>query len=139
MRCSPALTLHVLAERLAVCRLPGWRPLPDWVDLTDRLVSVTRCGDELSIVCAETRVPVAAAEDSALEVVPGWRALRVVGPLDFALIGILADLASRLAAAEVSLFALSTFDTDLILVREGDLGRAVAALEHAHTVLHAGV
>jgi hypothetical protein len=65
----------------------------------------------------------------------GWRALGVVGPLDFSLIGILAALAEPLAAAKVSIFAISTYDTDYVLVREKSLETALAALRRAgHTV-----
>ncbi|MBN1372589.1 MAG: ACT domain-containing protein, partial [Anaerolineaceae bacterium] len=65
----------------------------------------------------------------------GWRALKVLGPLDFSLTGILAGLASTLAAAGVSIFALSTFDTDYIMVKESSLGTAIEALrEQGHTI-----
>jgi hypothetical protein len=62
---------------------------------------------------------------------PGWRAIKVAGPLDFSLTGILATLASPLAEAGISLFAVSTYDTDYVLVREVDLGRAQAVLRAA--------
>jgi hypothetical protein len=62
---------------------------------------------------------------------PGWRALQVAGPLDFALTGVLSSLLAPLAAAGVAVFALSTFDTDYVLVKEATLADAVAALERA--------
>lgn len=116
------LELRVLPGRLAVCRLPADAPIPNWAQVST-LVSVTRTADELSIVCSEADVP----RDVTAE--RGWRALQVAGPLDFALTGVLAALAVPLADAGVSIFALSTYDTDYVLVRHDDLPFAVVALE----------
>lgn len=118
------MALHVLSGSLAVCRLPADAPVPAWAS-AGALVSITRTADELSVVCAEEDVP------NEVRAERGWRALKVVGPLDFALTGVLAALAVPLAEAGISIFALSTFDTDFVLVREGDLDRAMAALERA--------
>ncbi len=85
-------------------------------------VSITRTPDELSVVCAEVSVP------DEVKAGRGWRALRVAGSLDFALTGVLAALAVPLAEAGVSIFALSTYDTDYVLLREVDLPREVATL-----------
>jgi hypothetical protein len=115
------LNLQVLAHRLAVCRLDGEAPMPDWV-LRDGFVSITRTAEELSVVCREVHVP------DGIRAERGWRAFRVVGVLDFSQTGILARLASPLAAAGISLFVLSTFDTDYLLVKEHDLSRAIAVL-----------
>lgn len=87
--------------------------------------AVTRTPGELSVVLPE------AAVEAGWRAEKGWRCLAVAGPLDFALTGVLASLASPLAAAGVSLFAVSTYDTDYLLVREEDLARAVAALRNA--------
>jgi hypothetical protein len=88
-------------------------------------VSVTRRGEELSVVCDEGRVPV------EVKAVRGWRALEVEGPIDFEAVGVLRALAAPLADAAVSIFAIATYDTDVVLVRETDLRRAVAALRDA--------
>ena len=119
-----SLTLDVLPEMLAICRLPPDAPLPDWA-VGGGLVSITRTAAELSIVCRAERVP------PGVTVVGGWRCLRVAGPLDFALTGVLAALAEPLAQAGISLFAVSTYDTDYLLVPERHLNAAVAALEGA--------
>jgi hypothetical protein len=87
--------------------------------------SVTRTPTELSAVCDATVVP------SDVVAVGPWRALSVRGPLDLNLTGILAGLATALATAGISLFSVSTFETDYILVRSTDLGRAVRALREA--------
>ena|SRR5687767_11334758 len=121
---SRSLALHVLDGRFAVCRLPPTSPVPDWA-LAGAFASVTRTADELSVVCAEDAVP---AEVKAAR---GWRGLRFEGPFAFEETGVLASVTAPLAAAGVSLFALSTYDTDYVLVRDGDLARAVAALREA--------
>jgi len=84
-----------------------------------------RTADELSIVCDES------IELDSPQSETGWACIRVTGPLDFELTGILAGIAGVLAAAEISLFALSTFDTDYVLVEADALPRAVAALREA--------
>jgi len=118
------LRLRVLTGRLAVARLPGTAALPGWAD-GPGLVSITRREGELSIVCAEARVP---AEVRAER---GWRALEVQGPLDFQELGVMHGLTGPLAGAGVSVLAVSTYDTDVLVVREETLGRAVEALRTA--------
>jgi hypothetical protein len=117
------LNLTVLPDRMSVCRLAPGAPLPDWAGGT--LTALTRTPDELSIVCAEQRVPDGVRAEN------GWRALKVAGPLDFGLTGVLAALAGPLAAAKISIFALSTFDTDYLLVKETALTAATQALRRA--------
>lgn len=89
------------------------------------MVSITRRAGELSVVCAEERVP------SAVRAERGFRALELEGPIDFQEVGVLHALTGPLARAAVSLFAVSTFDTDLVLVREETLARALEALRGA--------
>lgn len=115
------LPLVILPDRLAVCRLPADAPFPDWARPGD-ILALVRTGDELSVVCTERFVP----PDVRAE--RGWRALQVQGPLEFAMVGVLASIANPLARAGVSIFVLSTFDTDYILVKEAALERAVEAL-----------
>ena len=122
------LTLDLLPGRFAVCRLDPEAPLPEGT-LAAPFASATRTADELSIVCPEPRVPAGARCE------PGWRCLRVRGPLPFSAVGILASLTAPLAAGGVSLFALSTFDTDYLLIQESDLDRALAALRAAGHVI----
>ena len=113
--------LKVLEERLALCKLPPEEAIPRWAE--GELWSVTRTDEELSVVCAEARVPVGVAFEG------GWRTIKLNGIFEFSLVGILAELSAALAAAEVSIFALSTFNTDYILVREAELERAKEALK----------
>jgi hypothetical protein len=111
-----------------VRRLGPEAPGPDWA-AGSRFSSVTRTADEVSVVCEQAAVP------PGVRCEPGWRCLRVAGTLDFASVGVLAGLVGPLAAAGVSVFVVSTFDTDYLLVKEGDLDWAVAVLQqHRHTV-----
>ncbi len=119
------LTLRVLKERFGVCRLAADSDIPEWAFSPGSLTSITRTVNELSIVCSDERIPEGVTVERA------WRAFRVEGPLSFDLVGILADLSAALAAAGVPLFSLSTYDTDYLLVPEGRLSLAVAALEQA--------
>lgn len=119
------LRLSVSARPLAIARLDAGEAVPAWFDVHTPFCALVRSEDELTLVCAEEEVP----EDVAAQ--RGWRALTVHGPLDFGLTGILAGLAAPLAAAGVPIFAISTFDTDSILVAEERLPDAVAALREA--------
>ncbi len=118
------LTLSILPDQLAICRLSPAEDVPDWA-LIGRFVSITHTADELSIVCAEENVPPEVKADR------GWRALMVAGPLDLALTGVLAALAKPLAEHQINLFAISTFDTDYLLVKGYNLSQACEALRQA--------
>ena len=124
------LTITVFEGRFAICRLNGDAGVPDWAK-SDRFVSVTRTPEELSVVCPQDGVPAGVTCEG------DWRCLQVAGPLDLSLVGILASLTAVLAGAGVSVFAVSTFDTDYLLVRESDLVAADRALRAAgHMVSH---
>jgi len=115
--------LSLLPERLAVCRLPAEANLPDWARF-GALWAAIRTRDELSIVCEERFAPPETRAER------GWRAFRVEGQLEFSLVGILASITSVLADAGVSTYAISTYDTDYILVKETTLERALEALQN---------
>jgi hypothetical protein len=119
-----ALTLVVVPGIYAVCRLGPREPVPPWAE-PGSFLSVTRTGAELSIVCAQEGVPADAPAER------GWRCLRVGGPLGFGVSGILASLAGPLASSGVSIFVVSTYDTDYLLVQDRDLERACDALVRA--------
>jgi len=116
-----SLGLRLLPETVAVCRLAPDRPVPAWAT-RGSFYSVTQTADEISIVCPQDAVP------ADVQVEGGWGILQVEAPLDFALTGVLAALTVPLAQAGVSVFVLSTFDTDYLLVREQDISSAVGAL-----------
>jgi hypothetical protein len=107
----------------SICRLAPDAPLPTWmVSGSSKLFSITRTPHELSIVCAQEDAPADVQRED------NWRLLIVDGPLDFSLTGVLAALLTPLAEAGVSVFALSTFDTDYLLVRAAQLDLALVAL-----------
>ncbi len=125
------LTLQLLPGRLAVCRLDADAMLPNWAS-SGSFLSLTRSNAELSIVCPQEQVP------DGVRAEPGWRCLRVEGPLDFSLTGVLASLADPLAAAGVGIFVVSTYDTDYLMVQERDLARGIDALERAGHAVERG-
>src|SRR5262245_47796144 len=124
---TPPLTLEWLPGTYAVCRLDPDQPIPSWAqsnNSTTGLLSITRTDHELSIVIDQSFVP----EEADIRTERDFIALRIVGVLDFSLVGILARLSVALAAAKVSVFVISTFDTDLILMRSADRSRANNAI-----------
>ena len=118
-------TLARVAGAFAVARLPPDAPIPAWA-ATGALTSATRTPDELSIVCADGALPDPLPGDVRAE--RDFAAFRVAGTIDFAVVGLLATLTRALADARVSVFAVSTFDTDYLLVRTRDLPRARGVL-----------
>jgi hypothetical protein len=122
------LEIRLLAPRMAICRLEPNSDLPAWVK-GDSFCTITRTDEELSIVCPEAAVPGSVFCDQ------GWRCLKIKGPLDLSETGVLYALARPLAEAEISIFALSTFNTDYLLVKEKDLERAIRVLsQQGHNV-----
>jgi uncharacterized protein len=127
----PRLPLELLPDTLAVCRLASDAVVPSWAAGSQGFVTISRTREELSITTTQANVP------PGVRCERDYRALRVRGPLPLDLIGILAAIADPLAAAGLSIFAISTFDTDYVLVKSRDLEAAVAALERAgHHVSH---
>jgi hypothetical protein len=127
--------LRLRPETLAVSRL-GTEvayPVPPDDGSLYSATSTGGAGDERSLVCREDLAPPSCPTEA------GWRALTVTGPLDFALVGVVAGLTGPLAEAGVSVFVLSTYDTDHLLVRVDSLDLAVAALVAAgHSVIGSG-
>ena len=123
------LELSLLPEHFAITRLAADAKIPGWA-MGGSFFSVTRTGDEFSIVCELARVPVEVSSQG------GWRILKVHGPFVLTEIGVLSALAAPLAEAKISLFAISTFDTDYLLVASETLSAAIAALEQAGHKIH---
>lgn len=116
------MILELLDWDLSVCKVVDY----SMVDPDADIVFIGSTGGERSLVCETSRVPPNATDRS-----DGWRAMRIVGPLDFGLVGILAGVSAVLAGAGVPIFAVSTFDTDYVLVRSETAEEAVAALAGA--------
>jgi hypothetical protein len=118
------LKLSMTDETCSVCRLSADEGIPHWVPAAG-FVSITRTADELSVVCVSGSVPPSVRAEH------GFRILMIDGPLDFSLTGILSAVAGPLAEAGISIFAVSTYDTDYVLLKAKALTQAVAVLQAA--------
>jgi hypothetical protein len=126
------LSLKLLPDSFAICRLAPDAPLPDWATSASWW-SITRTAEEISIVCAERFVPEGVVASR------GWRALYFGGPVPLDQTGVLASVTAPLAAARISVFALATYDTDYVLIPGAQRAAAIEALERAgHSVGSAG-
>jgi len=124
------LTLIALEGSFAVCRLPAGSEPPGLADALP-FSSITRSGDEVSIVCPLERAPSFGQAEAP------WRCLRIAGVLDFAMVGVLASVLSPLADAGVPVFVTSTFDTDYLMIKEIHFEKAVEVLRRAGHRVHA--
>ena len=113
--------LELLPDIYAVCRLDKNAPVPDWAT-QGPFSSITRTARELSVVCPDDQVAGGVKKET------GWKVLMVEGPLDLSLTGVLASLTGPLAREGMSVFALSTYDTDYLLVKKEQLEKAIQAL-----------
>ena len=118
------LDLTVEAWELAVSRLPPDAPVPAWA-MRGAFHAIVRTPAELSIVCPADAVPAGVRAEK------GWRCFSLAGPIAFEETGVLSSIAAPLAAADVGIFAISTFDTDYVLVPGARLEAALRALEAA--------
>ncbi len=121
------MELLVIPFQLTVCKLPDITALDPGKDF----YFAARTDEEISLVCKTEDTP-----ENISEREDGWRAFRIRGPLDFSLIGILSKISGILAENEIGIFAVSTFNTDYILVKEDDFAKALQVLEDAgYTVI----
>jgi hypothetical protein len=126
------LLFSLLPERFAIVRLAANAAIPAWAT-QGGFFSVTRTGDEPSIVTIVSNVPEGVSQQKE------WQALKVHGPFGLAEVGVLAAIAGPLAEAGISIFVTSTFDTDYLLVKAQQFRAALVALQKAgHTVEHGG-
>ena len=116
------LRIRRLNDTFAVLRLDPSAPIPAWANRPGKLLSITRTCEELSIIAPQSLVPDQAAAQR------DYLAYALVGPLDFALVGVLARLTAALADARVPVLAISTYDTDILLIRADQREPAEAAL-----------
>lgn len=130
---TTGLELSVQPGLFVVCRLRPDASLPAWFK-PGPFASASWTADELSLVCMQSLLP----PDTEVRHEPGWRCLMLHGPIPFHCTGVLLQLLQPLAAAGVGIFAVSTFDTDYVLVKQEFLDAAVAALAgHGHRVAQA--
>ena len=118
---STNLNLSILPDMYTVCRLPSKTAIPTW-GTASSFYSVTHTSDEISIVCESKAMP------ASVKAKRNWRMIKVEGPLDFSLTGVLVSIAVPLANVNISIFSISTFDTDYILVQDKSLSKALTVL-----------
>lgn len=124
------LTISVLPKLFTICKFPADTPMPAWAK-GGSFLSVTRTEAELSIVAETDQVP-----GDLQSTISSWRVMKVHGPFDLSVVGVLASLVTPLAHKGISIFTISTFDTDYLLVQANDLKAAAAALRNAgHSIL----
>jgi hypothetical protein len=124
-----SFTFQVLPEVYAVCKLPPESPIPQWASGASGFLSITKTQTELSIVCQQASVP------TGIETSSDWRVLGIVGMLDFSMVGVLSAISGLLASQSISIFVISTFDTDYIMVKQSHLSAAMEVLRLAgHTI-----
>ncbi len=116
------LELEWIAGRFAVCRLPATAEIPQWVPAGGGLISITRTDRELSIVARQDAVP------AYVQAERNWVAMRIMGTLGFSEVGVLAKLSGALASAGVGVLSISTYETDILLVKSADAQLAAKAL-----------
>jgi hypothetical protein len=121
MKSQHQLTLHLLPQKFSVCRLAPDAGVSQWAQ-RGVIHSVTRTADELSIVCETKYVP------SSVKAEAGFRCFKLQGPFPFEMTGVLASVLEPLAKAGVSIFAISTYDTDYVMVKEKSLNKALRVL-----------
>lgn len=122
------MRLVVLKKTYAIASLAPDERVPEWAS-DDEFASVTNTGDELSIVVPQDRVPTDVIVDR------DWRCLKLEGPLDLALAGVLAAILMPLADAGIAVFPVATYQTDYVLLKEKSLADAVQVLQaHGHHI-----
>lgn len=128
MMTNISLKLTLLSGRFAICKFTPDSSLPDWV-MNSPVFSISRTFDELSIMCEEQYIPVEIERES------GWRAFKFEGPFDFQQVGILNAVTAPLAQAKIGIFAISTYDTDYVLIKELHLNKTISALsDYGHKI-----
>jgi uncharacterized protein len=118
------MRLSVLSPTFAICRLSPEAAVPEWA-LRGSFSTVSKTDEELSIVCETSNVP------SGVQAELPWRALKLHGPIPFAVTGVIASLTKPLADAKISVSAIATYDTDYLLVKSDTLAQAITALRTA--------
>jgi uncharacterized protein len=128
------MTLSVLPDTYAVCRLAPTDTIPQWA-LRGDFFSITRTFDELSLVITQASIP---QNGDGINILAerDWRVFKVEGTLDFSLVGILSSLTEPLTKAKISIFVISTYDTDYILVKGNNLGASISVLETAGHIIN---
>jgi len=122
------LTIKLLDGVFGVCKLNNEDKIPEWA-VNQHFYSVTKTADELSVVCLQEDIP------DGVQCESDWRLLKVMGVLDFSLIGIIHSISQVLAENKISIFVISTYNTDYILVKDKDIDNALKALSEEYEII----
>ncbi|MBN1806932.1 MAG: ACT domain-containing protein [Sedimentisphaerales bacterium] len=118
------LKLSLLEDKYAICSLPNNTPIPGWA-LKELLASITRTDKELTIVCKQDIIP------SEIQSGPNWRCFKIDGSFDLNQTGVISSISSPLSDAGISIYVISTYDTDYFLVKEDNLDKTIATLSNS--------
>jgi len=118
------LQLSLLKDKYGICTLPNTAPIPDWA-LTQSLASITRTEKELTIVCRLEILPSQYQSDLK------WRCFKIDGSFDLNQIGVISSISSPLADAGISIYVISTYDTDYFLIQEQNLEQTISVLSNS--------
>jgi hypothetical protein len=120
--------LLVSPDTFAICKMPSNTESSNW-RFPDSFYSITHTSEELSLVCLQSQVP------EGVHYKGGWRSLKLEGPFDLSSVGVLNSVIEVLAGVGISIFAISTYNTDYVFVMEADLAKTIQVLTQAgHTV-----
>ncbi len=122
------LAIKLLNGVFGVCKLNNEEKFPEWA-VNRHFYAVTKTAEELSVVCLQEDIP----DNEQCE--RDWRLLKVMGILDFSLIGIIYSISEVLAEHKISIFVISTYDTDYILVKDKDVDKALNALSEKYEII----
>jgi hypothetical protein len=114
------MKLKIIKNEFSICKVKDIK----FIDFSSEFLFVGKTDEEISIVCSIDSVPKITIERD-----DGWKGFRVEGQLDFSLVGILSKISNILANNSISIFALSTFNTDYIMVKECDFIKAIESLK----------
>ena len=122
------LKLKVLPNKFSVCKLRANYDYPKWAEI-DIFYSITKTEDELSVVTLENNVRVCPERED------GWRIIKILGPLEFGMVGVVSKISSTLAVNRISIFVISTFDTDYFLVKDENMAKALKLLKYDYKIV----
>jgi hypothetical protein len=125
MKNTQKLTLSIMPEKFGICHFEVNTPIPSWATEESNLTSLTITNDELSIVCPQKRIPAGVFYEK------DWRAFKLETVLDISSVGIVASLSGPLAEEGISIFYVSTYKTNYLLVEDKNLGRATKILSRS--------
>ena len=122
------LKLKVLPNKFSFCKLRANYDYPKWAE-NDIFYSITKTEDELSVVTLENNVRVCPERED------GWRIIKILGPLEFGMVGVVSKISSTLAVNRISIFVISTFDTDYFLVKDENMAKALKVLKYDYKIV----